>query len=405
MNNTRRNLLKTIGASSGIALAGCSSSETAGNSGTKSGQSDSANSGSSQQTTTQSNSGQDNSYHIGFAIMGLGGDPWMGAFLKGAKWYAQDMGLKLTVTDGQFDVTKQINDMKRLIRQDVDAILTSPVQSDASVKVVEQANQQNIPVFTANSTASTSAVPMFTAFGNADAAATAADVMANRLKQRFGSAKGSVAEVMLPQKSETFVARHKGFVNGLNKYDNINIDSQFEYDQTQQDATNKISTQLQRGDFDALYCPDLLSGLAAMSAFENEGVKKPIGNKSHITTIGLDAGPTTLDAIRNGYFDAAVDQPNLFYAPISMKYMVDYLDAGQKSTAIPDPGKKFTKGDLTISTGNKHDSIDPWAKPLWAPAQVEKMKFDDGSQTFFKTSGVVVDKDNADAPYLWGNLK
>ncbi|PSP82282.1 hypothetical protein BRC83_09665 [Halobacteriales archaeon QS_1_68_17] len=349
--------------------------------------------------------GGDDSYHIGFAIMGLGGDPWMGAFRKGAEWYAQDMGLELTVTDGEFDATKQINDVKTLLQQDVDAILTSPVQSDAAVTMVEDAAAENVPVFTANSTAATSEVPLFTAFGNADAASSAADTLASRLEQRYGSPEGTVVEVLLPQDSETFVQRHEGFESQISQYEDIEVISQLEYDQSQQDAANKITTQLQKdSDFDALYCPDLLSGLAAMTAFENEGVKHPIGNENHITTVGLDAGPSTLEAIRNDYFDAAIDQPNLFYAPITMKYVVDYLDADKDDSAIPDPGQEITADDLTISTGNKHDGIDPWKEPLWAPAQVTELEFDDGMQTYFKTSQVVVTKENADVPYIWGNL-
>ncbi|WP_135305641.1 sugar ABC transporter substrate-binding protein [Haloarcula amylovorans] len=401
MTVSRRKLLKTVGATGTIALAGCS------NSGDSNGNTDSSGQGggSTDGTTSQGTSGQSGQYHIGFPIMGLGGDPWMGAFRNGAEWYAQDHNLELTVTDGEFDSAKQINDAKRLIRQDVDAILTSPVQSDAAVTIVEQANAENIPVFTANSTASTGKVPMFTAFGNADAAASAAEVMAKRLEQRNGAREGTVVEVMLPQDTETFVQRHEGFVNQMKEYSDIEIVGQVQYDQTQQDAANKIATQLQRNDdFDGLYCPDLLSGLAAMSAFENQGVKKKIGNEGHITTVGLDAGPTTLEAIQNEFFDAAIDQPNLFYAPISMKYMTDYLDAGQDSSAIPEAGKELTADQLTIATGNKHGGINPWAEPLWAPGQIETLEFDDGKQTYFKTSSVTVTQENADAPYLWGNL-
>jgi ABC-type sugar transport system substrate-binding protein len=402
MKISRRRLLGCVGASGVVALAGCSGGSGDGTDGTDGG-SDESGGGSD---GSDDGSDSDDSYHIGFAIMGLGGDPWMGAFRKGAEWYAQDRGIEITVTDGDFDMTKQINDVRSLIQQDVDAILTSPVQSDAAVTMVEDAAEENIPVFTANSTAATADVPMFTAFGNDDAAASAADVMADRLEERFGAPEGTVVEVLLPQDTQTFVQRHEGFENQLEEYSDIEIISQIEYDQTQEDAANKIATQLQQNpDLDALYCPDLLSGLAAMSAFENEGVKEPIGSEDHITTVGLDAGPNTLEEIRNDYFDAAIDQPNLFYAPITIKHMIDYLDAGKDESAIPDPGQEITTEDLEISTGNEHDGLDPWAEPLWAPAQVEELEFDDGMQTYFKTSSIVVTKDNADAPYIWGNLE
>jgi len=402
MNVSRRNLLKVIGASSTVTLAGCGGNGGSdGDGGDGGSDGDGGGDGGS-----DGGDGGDGSYHIGFAIMGLGGDPWMGAFRSGAEWYAEDTGLELTVTDGEFDITKQINDVKSLLQQDVDAILTSPVQSDAAVTMVEDAAEENVPVFTANSTAATSEVPMFTAFGNAAAASAAADTLADLLEERFGTPEGTVVEVLLPQDSETFVQRHEGFEEGISEYSDIEVISQLEYDQSQEDAANKITTQLQQNeDFDALYCPDLLSGLAAMTAFENEGVKEPVGNEGHITTVGLDAGPTTLGEIEDGFFDAAIDQPNLFYAPITMKYMVDYLDAGKDDSVIPEPGQEITTDDLTISTGNEHAGIDPWAEPLWAPAQTEELEFDDGTQTFFKTNHVVVTEENADVPYIWGNLE
>ena len=428
MRLNRRKLLKTVGVSGGVVLTGCLGSGGSGGNGdsTEQGTTEGSDAGTEGTTTdgsdggteraTTQSSGADtvqgttsggggNSYHIGFAIMGLGGDPWMGAFRKGAEWYAEDKGLKLTVTDGEFDASKQINDVKSLLQRDVDAILTSPVQSDAGVTMVEDAAAENVPVFTANSTAATDQVPLFTAFGNADAATTAADAMADEFEEQLGSPEGTVVEVLLPQNSETFVQRHEGFQEGMSEYDDIEIISQIEYDQTQEDAVNKITTQLQKNDdFDAIYCPDLLSGLAAMTAFENAGVKKPAGEEGHIITTGLDAGPATLKAISNGFYDAAIDQPNLFYAPISMKYMVDYLDAGKESSAIPDTGQEITADGLTISTGNEHAGIDPWKKPLWSPAQVTEQEFDGGSQTYFKTSQFTVTKENVDVPYIWGNL-
>jgi len=418
MTLNRRTLLKVLGASSTVTLAGCSGDGgdgSDGGTGTPSdgGDGDSGGDGDGGDgdggdggSTDGGDGSSDGSYHIGFAIMGLGGDPWMGAFRSGAEWYAEDRGLELTITDGEFDITKQINDVRSLLQQDVDAILTSPVQSDAAVTMVEDAAEENVPVFTANSTAATSDVPMFTAFGNAAAASAAADTLADLLEERFGAPEGTVVEVLLPQNTETFVQRHEGFQEGISEYSDIEVISQLEYDQSQEDAANKITTQLQQNDdFDALYCPDLLSGLAAMTAFENEGVKEPVGTEGHITTVGLDAGPTTLAAIRDGFFDAAIDQPNLFYAPITMKYMIDYLDAGMDDSVIPEPGQEITADDLTISTGNTHAGIDPWAEPLWAPAQIEELEFDDGTQTFFKTNHVVVTEENADVPYIWGNLE
>jgi len=422
---SRRTYLRIVGATGIAGLAGCSGEDggdggNGGNGGSDDGGTDDgaddemddggtddSEDGSDEGTATDEDGGEsdgDGEYHVGFANMGLAGDPWMESFQNGAKWYAEDHGIDIQITDGEFDAAKQVEDIRNLLLQDIDALMTSPVDSEALASVVNEAHDQGVPVFTANSTANSDNIQMFTAFGNRNAAARAGEELVARLEERYGAPEGRVVEVLLPQTAQTFVDRHEGFIEVANQHDGIEIVNQLEYDQTREDATNQLTTQLQdTPDIDAIYCPDLLSGLAAVSAMENEERYEPIGNEDHITVGTLDASPTVLDEIQAGFFDFAVDQPNLFYGPITLKFIVDFLDAGEDPSVLPEIGTEVTSSDLEIS-GSERFGVDPWAESIWAPAEVTENEFEGGSHPFFRTQEVLVTEENADAGWLWGNI-
>lgn len=389
---TRRSYLKIATSISVVGLAGCLGGDGGGNGG-DSGSNDG------------DGGGDDGSYTIGFETMGLGGDPWMGAFTNAAEWYAEDNGINLEVSNGQFDSAKQIEDLRQMIRQDVDGIVISPFEPGALASVVEDAVDDGIPVFTANSTASTDAVSMFTAFGNANAAGSAAELMISRLEDRYGEARGEVVEIVAPQRNPTFVDRHEGFVNRIEEEDNIDIVDQIQVEESNQASiTSKLSTRLQQNtDFDGLYCPDLNSELGTLAAMENTDTKVARGEDGHIIMTGIDAGPNVISAIENGYMDGSVDQPNLFYGPISIKYLIDYLEADDGESALPEMGTEVTADDLDIQ-GERHQGVNPFQEPIWAPATVTEYEAGDATQQYFRTQGVTVTEENADVAYIWGNI-
>lgn len=352
----------------------------------------------------RSSSGQD-SYTIGFEPMGIEGDPWMGAFTNAAEWYAEDIGVDLNVANGQFDSQKQIRDVRQMLREGVDGIVISPFEPDALAGVVEEAVDQGVPVFTANSTASTDAVSMFTAFGNENAAASAAELMIEQLEARYGEPRGQVVELVAPQRNPTFVARHEGFENRIEEEDDVEIVDQIQVEESDQASiTNRMGTRLQQGtDFDGIYCPDLNSELGTLAALDNADALVERGNDDHIIMTGIDAGPNVLDAIKSGYMDGSVDQPNLFYAPISLEYLIDYLDADMDPSVLPEEGAEVTVDDLEIQ-GSEHQGVNPWQEPIWEPAAVTTIESGDASHKFFRTQGVTVTEENADVPYIWGNI-
>jgi ABC-type sugar transport system substrate-binding protein len=227
------------------------------------------------------------------------------------------------------------------------------------------------------------------------------------LESRYGETRGRVLEVMMPQEARTFVQRHEGFVQEMDKHDDVELVQSVRVDEAStSDVVQKLSPVLQRTeDIDAIYCPDFNTGLGATAALENVGMKAKRGEDGHVITSAIDASKTVLDQIKQGYIDSVVDQPNMFYGPITLEYIVKYLDAGKDESALPEMGAEISPDTLQIE-GNNHLGVDVWGEPIWSPGDIRGLEFDDGTQRQFSTRAIVMRQgdDLLDAPYIWGNL-
>jgi len=402
-SRNRRQYLKGIGVVGSVALAGCQG----GGDGGDGGDGDSGD-GSTQTTSagTPTSSGPSavEDPHIGFVNMGFGGS-WLRSFELAFQWWCEDHGYEYSITRGQqAQVASQVNRALDLIRGPADGLIVSPVDSAALVDVVKEGQSQNVPVFTANSTAATGDVGMYTAFGNGQAAAQAARDLASLLRDRKGG--GQIAELVLPQRSESFQLRHRGFADQIANEDGVEITNQLRISNKTADVVQKLTPVLQRNqDLDAIYCPDQDTGLGSVEALRNADMLAPAGEDGHIMISAIDASNPVLQYIEEGYMDLVIDQPVTFYGPITAKYMTDYLESGFDESVLPSPDTEVTADDLDIS-GSQHLGVDIWQEPIWAPTDVTTSSYSDGEQLHFRTNALSVTQGSeyVDAPWMWGNL-
>lgn len=405
-SRNRRQYLKGIGVVGSVALAGCSGGgDGAGGDGSGGGDSgDGSDQNTQAGTPTSSGPSAVEDPHIGFVNMGFGGS-WLRTFELAFQWWCEDNGYEYSITRGQqAQVASQVNRALDLIRGPADGLIISPVDSKALVEVVKEGQSQNVPVFTANSTAATGDVGMFTAFGNGQAAAKAGRELASLLRDSKGG--GQVAELVLPQRSQTFQQRHRGFADQIANEDSVEITNQLRISNKTADVVQKLTPVLQRNeDIDAIYAPDNDTGLGAVEALRNADMLAPAGEDGHKMIAAIDASHAALENIQNGIMDLAIDQPNIYYGPITAKYLTDYLESGYDDSVLPEPGSEVTADDLGIS-GSEHLGVDVWQEPIWAPADVTTNEYSDGEQLYFRTNALTItqDSDVVDAPWIWGNL-
>lgn len=384
-SNNRRQFLKTAGGVTIAAtLAGCSGG----------GNTDSQNT----QTKTTTKSGGDSSKgkKIGISQHRAGGS-WITAFFEAGKLYARQQGHELTTFIHEQDAAKQISQVRQMINQNYDGIVLVPWNESLN-SVIEEATDAGIPVFTANSDATTSKIKTFTAFGNRGAGETCAKKMYEALKNQ----KSDVDTYRILNVRGDFFgvsnARTNGFVETIKQHDDVQIVDTIKTDWTQSQALSKVQTWLNANETPhGIYSSNMTSGLGTFTALEKQGLANPKSSNNHVVLTQLDGGPEVNPKIKKGLIDAAVDQPNYFYIPLAIKQMQKYWKNGD--SAVPKPGTKLTADDYSFQPV-QHKGVQLWSEPIWAPATVEKK---DG-HPHVKTNGITITQKNADAPYLWGNI-
>ncbi len=344
----------------------------------------------------------DDEYDIGYVSFSLNLSLFQAYTLAG-QWWGADHGMNVNVTDGELDASKQARDIQNFINSGVDAIYVTPADSEGIVGPIEDALAENIPVFTTDATAATDQIGMYTGFDNQFAGQRVGENTVATLEEENGEPSGEVLELTLQQTSQIGVDRHESFLEVVEEFPDVEVNS-LNVGNSQEESATKTFNALQRSVPDLIATHGLNPMLGAVNALQRADLWQPIGNDDHIAISTIDGGPDLNQHVADGFIDAIFDQPIQFFQPILLRFMKDYLDAGQDESALPAIGDTFEAGDLDISGQTAQDEvgIDIWEEPLWAPGEVREHPVFDG-QRWWRLPAVQLTPDNADNPFYWGN--
>ena len=265
------------------------------------------------------------------------------------------------------DPAKQNADIATLLGRGIKGLIVTPVDSDAIVPAIEQANAKDVPVVTVNTGPNGGKVYMIVRANNYAMGEAGCEVMGERLK-----GKGNVVNMQGALTSADGVDRSKGFTDCMSKkYPDVKVTSKpMEWDPAK--CNDILQTLLTSTQVDGVYMGSetiCLPGLTQI--LKKEGMLKKVGESGHIVTVGIDGTPFGLEQVRAGNMDAVISQPIDQYA----RYAVKYIQAALN-------GETFEAGPTD------HDS------------EIEAL---DGGSFVNYLSAVTVTSDNVDDPNLWGN--
>lgn len=363
---SRRNYLRSVVAASAVGVAGCLGTE------------------------------DDDSLRVGVSQHLVGGD-WVTAFYEAGELYAQEQGLDYNVVSHDQDSAEQVTDIRQFVAEGYDAIIAAPFD-EAVDEAIDEATKEDIPVFTVNDPGTTDSIKTFTAFGNAEAGATCAQLMVETLEeQNPDQEEFSVLHVRgaFNQQSN---ARTDGFDEYIAGQDNVDIVDMIQTDWSIDDSQSTTEDYLSANDPpDGVYPTNMTCGIGVQNALEQLDLQSPAGADDHIVQTQPDAGPDVNPLIKERFIDAAVDQPAHFYIPLAIQQLLDYVDGGED--ALPQPGDTVDQNDYSFNP-IEYNGTQLWEDPIWAPADVQER---DG-HTHVLTAGIVVTDENIDNPGLWGNI-
>jgi ABC-type sugar transport system substrate-binding protein len=313
---------------------------------------------------------------IGYVLPWGPVNPAIKAFTDTVSIWCEKEGVQLLKVVVGEDVEKQANAVRDFIAEGkVNGMVLIPVESDAMTSSVEELNEANILVGCMDRVVSGGNVVGTVTAENYQAAVMIGEKAVELLTERYGSPKGKVLELQGGLAAENIRLRMQGFTDVLKNYPDIKlIQKPTEWDLgTAYNAT--VDTLSANPDLDLIYWHSDYIADSVMAAIDDSNRLFKRGEDGHIIICEYDGQPIGLDYIRNGYADAAVNQPLLDYG-----FVVRFL-------------KRAWEGN-PIKVGEKVE-----ADAYWSPAEVTAGV--NGPEVLL--APLIIDLNNLDDPTLWGN--
>lgn len=272
----------------------------------------------------------------------------------------------LPATNANADSAKQITDIQNLLGQQVSSLIVIPVDSDAIIPAIEQANAAGVPVVTVDVAPNGGEVYMVVRSDNY--------VMGKNACVAMGEAIGGVGTVLNLQGSLASVnglERSDGFTDCMaESYPDVEVISKptdWKADKAVSEAQAVVSTTDIAGIFMA---SDSVMADGISNLLINQGKWFTTAENDHIALVSIDGTPLGLQMVRDGYFDAVISQPVDLYAKYAAKYAIDAANG-----VVYSPGPTDHDSEIVEENGVLAD----------------------------KLPSPTVTIDNVDDPGLWGN--
>lgn len=310
-------------------LAGCSS---------QSSQSSSSNSSGSSQTasSTSSNSSASNGKEVDMIISTLN-NPFFVSLQNGAAAEAKKLGYNLVIQNANNDNQTELNLAQTDILKKPAALILDPVDSNAIVASIKQANQANVPVFAFDRLPAGGKLETFVGYDAIKAGQTAADALAKSLND-----KGKVIEIQGVMGTNVAQDRSKGFEQEIAKYPNIQVVAKQPADFDRAEALNVMTNLLQaHPDVNGVYAANDEMAMGVLAALKARGLT------GKVVVVGNDGIKDALDAITSGAM-AATNAESPYYEGMQVADIAKQILDGKKVQAATTlEGQLVTKDNVS----------------------------------------------------------
>lgn len=275
------------------------------------------------------------------------------ALEQGVEKAVKKAGYDFEAANSNNDSTLQNNQMRNFIAKLPKAIVANAVDSDALNDVTDQVMAAGIPVIMVDNPASTARVDGTVAYDNYGNGYMAGKLVAEKLKEKFGSVKGRVVNVYGALSSESWRLRKDGFDAAMAEYPEIEyVQVPGEGEQMRsQDALTNVIAQYNK-EIDAVTCPSDAPGLGCAEALKVAGMWHKIGEKGHVIFVTGDGEPDAVEGLMAGYYDGIVVEDAYAYGPMAVDLLVNYIFKGQ---TVPTSGV-YTNEDFYWKKAGFSDS-------------------------------------------------
>ncbi|MGY1631835.1 substrate-binding domain-containing protein [Geodermatophilus sp. SYSU D01186] len=204
-------------------------------------------------------------------------------------------------TDGQGDAITQSSQVRDLITRGIDVLVITPLEQDALVPVIKEAQEAGIKVVTHDRSVNTD-VTVHIAANSVQAGETAGQYIVDQL----GAEGGRIVEITGTLGASATNERHEGFDNVVSQHPNVEVVASQTADFQRDQGLAVMQDFLQRfgpGEIDAVYSHNDEMSLGALQAIEEAG------RSDEMFVVGFDGAENAFEAIEAGDYAASVVYP------------------------------------------------------------------------------------------------
>lgn len=267
--------------------------------------------------------------------------PWRVTFTNDMELWAQKMGVDLVWLDGNNDAADQLNDIQDLLSKNPDLLFVSPLQAEPLTPALDWARQKGVPVIAIDRTFAVEPDgKSYLAFLGADLAQqnyTNMKIMADKLKKKYGSAKGKLVELRGTTGSGADNDQKRGLDMALMEFPSVKVIASQSGDYLRSNALRITENWLKmypKGSIDGIVAYNDEMALGAIQAIKEAGRTELLG---WIT--GVNGQREALKAIMDGELLAS-NMNGPYWGEASLKLAMEYVQKGklaQKYYSLPIP--------------------------------------------------------------------
>ena len=257
------------------------------------------------------------------------------------KKVGEENGVQVDMFDAALDVSKEADLMSQAILQKYDAIIVGPVDTQALIPSIKEANDAGIPVINYDSFIEGAEVYARVGSGNKDMGKTAGEYAADMLKEKYGEVNGNVIVLSYPA-LETMNQRNEGFIEALKEYPDVTIKEETVEECTAeggQKLTDNLLIANPEGTLDIIYGSNAGVALGALASVSSAG-------REDIALVGIDNEEGQLNALKDGrYYKATVAQDSYSIGEEAMNAALSAIE-GKKTGDVVVPGILVTADNV-----------------------------------------------------------
>lgn len=257
--------------------------------------------------------------------------------IQGMEDKAAERGVDIQVVDPDHDLTKQTNQIRDFIQQQVDALIVYGVDPQAVVPPVEEAVNKGIPVITADLKLESDLVSTFIGTNNIEAGKIAGNFAAEYIDEHLGGE--AEVGILLWESSPTQQDRAKGFIEGVEALPGVEVVAQLPGNDRATSMSSAQSMLQSHPDLDIIFATNEGGVLGAMNAME-------IAENDKVQLIGFDITQELANSIKEDKVLATVAQLPKLMGEKAVESALSVLNGEELDPVIDLPAELVTKENV-----------------------------------------------------------